>query len=261
MLVAAAVCPHPPGLPPALTGAAAADLAPLRAACDAAVRALIDARPARIVVVGDGPRTHAFGSGAVGSLRGYGVELRTRLGDWQRPDHHGAGPEHETPQRLPLSLTIGAWLLGRAASRLAGIGCLGQAVHAGTGPQACAELGAHLVAGADPVAMLALGDGSACRGEGSPGPFDPRAIAFDLAAGQALANADTAALLALSAPLAGQLLAAGRASWQVLAGAAAGMGLRGNPRYQDDPYGVAYHVVSWGAAADERGRPPADVDG
>jgi hypothetical protein len=244
MLVAAAVCPHPPALAPAVTGAAATDLAPLRAACDAAVRALLDAEPARIVVVGDGPRTEVFPAGEVGSLRGYGVDLRARLGDWGERD--GAGRlGGETPPRLPLSLTLGAWLLDRAGDRLAGVGCLGQAVHAATEPKACAELGARLVAGTEPVAMLVLGDGSACRGESSPGPADPRALAFDAAAGQALARADTAGLLALSAALAADLLAAGRASWQVLAGAAEGRGLRGRALYQDDPYGVAYHVATW----------------
>lgn len=54
-----------------------------------------------------------------------------------------------------------------------------------------------------------------------------------------------AALAALDAELAAELLAAGRAPWQVLAGAAEGAGLDGRLLYEDAPYGVGYFVAAW----------------
>ena len=63
--------------------------------------------------------------------------------------------------------------------------------------------------------------------------------------GRALAAADTEALLALDEGLAHELKAAGRAPWQVLAGAAEGAGLDGRLLYEDAPYGVGYFVAAW----------------
>jgi hypothetical protein len=52
------------------------------------------------------------------------------------------------------------------------------------------------------------------------------------------------ALLALDQALAAELLATGRAAWQVLAGAMAGRRPSCVIRYDDDPFGVAYLVAS-----------------
>ena len=54
MLVASAVCPCPPLLVPALAGAAAPELAELRAACAGALAVLAAARPDQLVVAGTG---------------------------------------------------------------------------------------------------------------------------------------------------------------------------------------------------------------
>jgi hypothetical protein len=43
----------------------------------------------------------------------------------------------------------------------------------------------------------------------------------------------------------GELLVAGRAAWQVLAGAAAGTRMCGRLRCMASPYGVTYLVASW----------------
>jgi len=61
-----------------------------------------------------------------------------------------------------------------------------------------------------------------------------------------LAAGDAGRLLGLDAGLARELMVAGRASWQVLAGAAAGW----QPPAVVDlafeaPYGVGYHTASW----------------
>lgn len=148
-----------------------------------------------------------------------------------------------------LAIAIGRWLLNRA-SPPTGV-AVDEVTVAGSAPAAdCARLGAELAARAGRLALLVCGDGSACRTPKAPGYFDPRAEAFDAASAQALAAADPAALLALDAALAEELLCAGRAPWQVLAGAAAAgtRQWRGEVRYEAAPYGVAYFVATWSPA-------------
>ena len=68
MLIAGAVCPHPPLFIPAALGAAAADPpAELRRVTDAAAQAvaqLVAARPDLIAVVGGGPVDREYGAAA-----------------------------------------------------------------------------------------------------------------------------------------------------------------------------------------------------
>ncbi|MGN9803621.1 hypothetical protein [Micromonospora sp. L32] len=234
-LVAAAVCPHPPLIVPELAGAAAAELDDLRAACDDAVTGLLAAAPDVVLLVGDGPRTTTFDAADFGSLRAYGLDRRVPL--WKT---NCAGGE-----RLPLSLTVGAWLIGRSGTSLPR---LARSVATDLSPADCAELGAALAGEPDRrVALLVLGDGSACRGRQAPGYDDPRAEAYDDGVARALADADADALLGLDPVLSAELRVAGRAPWQVLAGAvrAAGGDWRGGVRHYSAPYGVAYVVASW----------------
>ena len=79
----------------------------------------------------------------------------------------------------------------------------------------------------------------------SPRRPDPRAVPFDGSVAAALANADPAALLAIDVDEAAALAVAGRASWQVLAGAAGDAGYTGELLLTTAPYGVAYHVATW----------------
>ncbi|MFG2055049.1 hypothetical protein ACGFI9_13550 [Micromonospora sp. NPDC048930] len=234
-LVAAAVCPHPPLLVPEVAGAAAGELDHLRAACDAAVTGLLAAEPEVILLLGSGPATERFGAADYGSLRGYGVNRYVRL--WHT---NCSGIES-----LPLSLTIGAWLVGRSGTDLPR---LARSVAADASPAECAELGATIEAeAAGRTALLVLGDGSACRGVRAPGYDDPRAEAYDEGVARALADADADALLGLDPAVSAELKAAGRAPWQVLAGAvrAAGGDWRGRLSHHEAPYGVAYFVANW----------------
>src|SRR5215472_1548172 len=102
MLIAGAVCPHPPLLIPAALGAAASDPpAELRKVAGAArqvVARLIAAGPDLIVVVGGGPVDREYGPAAAGGLHDYGVDVTVGTGD----------------PVLPLSLTVGRWLLEQA---------------------------------------------------------------------------------------------------------------------------------------------------
>lgn len=236
MLVAAAVCPCPPLLVPEVAAGAAPELDAARDACADALGVLAAARPDRLVVVGpgggSGPVSHP--QGTPGSFRGFGVGLDVRLG-------HGAAAA-DGPG-LPASLAVAAWLLERADWADAPIG--GLEVGEGLPPEECVAVGRGTGAVAGRVALLVMGDGSACRTLKAPGYLDERAAPFDAAVARALGTADVAALRALDAPLAHELKASGRAPWQVLAGAAEGADLTGSLLYEDAPYGVGYMVAAW----------------
>ena len=249
MLAAAAVCPHPPLLVPELTGAAGlrgagspaeagpgrragdagdlADLGVLRAACDAAVAGLTGARPDLIVVVGGAAATAAYDGSAAGSLRDFGVDYAVGAGE----------------PVLPLSLTLGSWLLRRAGADLGRTRL--QAVARATPAAGCLRLGAEIARKAPRVAVLAMGDGPARWAVGIKGAADPDAERYQAEVAAALAGGDPARLARLAPALDDELVIAGRAAWQVLAGAAAGRRLRGQLRCALTRYEVGYLVASW----------------
>jgi hypothetical protein len=220
VLVAAAVCPHPPLLVPELAGAAASELDDLRTACAAAIGALRDAGADEIAVVGGAARTASYGADAAGSLAPWGVDVRSGDGE----------------PVLPLSLTVGRWLLGREHLTASGF----HAISFGATSAECAALGERLAAAAGRVAMLVMADGSACLTEKSPGYLDPRAKPYNGVIVEALARAEVPAL---DPGEAAELWVAGRAALQVLGGCESA--LRGEILYDEAPYGVGYFVARW----------------
>ncbi len=268
MLIAAAVCPHPPLLVPAAAGGAAAELDEVRGACDEAVNVLAAAGADLIVTVGGGAEDREFDGSAAGSLAAYGVGWRTGTG---------------TPV-LPLSLTIGRWLLqrsgllgpdaggragrqpgsagtgpGERVARTRGAPCTDPvrptprvrltATAFGTPPSDCLRVGARIASRASRVALLAMGDGPACLSPQAPGYLDPRGAPYDAEVSAALADADAHRLARLDPDLSAELLAAGRAAWQVLAGAAGTGTYHGHLHCAAAPYGVSYLVASWTTCA------------
>jgi len=232
MLIAAAVCPHPPLLIPEATGspgAADAELGRLRTACHQAVDALLAERPDLIAVVGADPKTAQaaeYPPASPGRLHDYGVPFI--VGDPGEP-------------ALPLSLTIGKWLLANhPAPPAAWWGIASDAP-----PADCLALGAKLALLAPRVALLALGDGPARRARAAPHAADPEADRYDDQLAGALAGADPAALAALDPRQDGPLEIAGRAAWQVLAGAAGRDAFDAELRYRGVPFEVSYVVASW----------------
>jgi hypothetical protein len=233
VLVSAAVCPHPPLLVPQLAGSAAARLDDLRAACVAAIDAVRATEPELLVVVGAGEVTRRYGPGARGSFAAYGADVPVAL--------PGAAPSSDG-DNLPLSIAVGAWLLGRAGWT----GDVpGQVIAEFSPAEKCRRLGVQLAQETDRLGLLVMGDGSASRPTAAPAFVDARAESFDAAVGDALRAADPAALMALDASLASELRAAGRAPWQVLAGAAGDAVFDADLLYDDAPYGVGYLVAVW----------------
>lgn len=211
-------------LVPEVAAGAAGELDELRAACRVAVAHLTAAET--LIVVGADMSTVRRKPPFGGTLSPWGIDVRV-------------GEPAEDP--LPLSLLIGAWLVQDGKFRNVHY----QSVEAGATADECAELGRSLAHTGTSAALLVLGDGSACRGEKSPGYDDPRAEGFDAAVADALARGDAAALLSLDAGLATELLAVGRAPWQVLAGAVERPFGTTELLHHSAPYGVGYLVASW----------------
>jgi hypothetical protein len=238
VLVAAAVCPHPPLLVPEAAGAAGAgdpELARLRTACDRAVASLRAADPDLIVAVGAAPRTAEYPARTVASLRDFGVP------------YPAAAPAPDVPV-LPLALTVGRSLLPAAGTA----GTTGQpiawwGIATDAPPADCLELGAKLAALAPQTGLLILGDGPGRRARNAPGAADSGAGVYEDHVAAALATADHATLARLDPARDAELFSSGRPAWQVLAGAAAATGAAFDAelRYAAAPFEVTYFVATW----------------
>jgi hypothetical protein len=219
MIDRVAFCPHPPMLVPAVAQGAAPELDDLRAACIDAIRAIAEP-DRRLVVLGSGPSTKAYPATARGSLAGYGLPYEVPLGS----DDAGAA-------ELPLSLTIGAWLVREALGP--DTGAIGYSI-AGWAPAIEGE-----------VTLLVMGDGSARRSIAAPGYLDERAEAFDADVADALADGDPDPLARLDADLGAELLAAGTPAWRAVGELLAGRRFAARLAYDAAPYGVGYFVATW----------------
>jgi hypothetical protein len=226
VLTAAALCPAPPLLARELTGADPV-VPELRQACREAADALVLADPDMIVVVGTGQETRTWDA----------AQARLDLSRYAP----ALGALTAAPETLPLALGLGSRLLDEAGYH--GRREL-QAIGTDEPASACADLGTLLAQAAPRVALLVMADGSARRSLKAPGYLDERSAAFDSEVGRAIRAGDMPALLALDAGLASELMATGRAGWQVLAGAMNGGRPASVIRYDDDPFGVAYLVAS-----------------
>lgn len=200
-------------LVPEVAQGAAADLRPLRAACDGAILALLALDPDHIVVLGDGPADRYWDHHAGGTLEPYGVNI------------HAGGASDD----LPLSLTIGAWLLDRNGWH-------------GSRAYATGEV--------DPkgrTALLVMADGSAKRTTEAPGYLDERAEGFDAAIAAALATGDADALLGIDDALAAELWCGGAGPLKLLGSAATAHDapIEAQLRYDEAPFGVGYWVATW----------------
>jgi hypothetical protein len=222
-VIAAAFCPHPPLLVPAV---GAGEPVAVREPAIAAVQWLCDQGIDRIVLLGSADTATLYPDGSAGSFLGFGVDYTVRL----------TGPESSPV--LPLSLTVGGWLLQEA-------GWNGQVVAVSCDPSGV--LPAEIPASGR-VGLLVMGDGSARRTEKAPGWLDERAAGFDAGVSRALSEGNPEAL-AGDLVLGAELLAAGAPAWSAAAGLLAGRTWRAGVSYDEAPYGVGYLVATWSIPA------------
>jgi hypothetical protein len=216
-------CPSAPLLHPLVGLGLDAEIGALRAACHQAVSDLLGDGPQTVVVLGARLVPSTYPSDSAGSFAGYGVSVSV------------GGPG---PHVLPLSLTIGSWLLDEA--RWQGPRVLIEAGPAG-------ELPEFDVQGS--WSLFVIADGSATRTDKAPGSFHPQAEQFDTAVEAALASGEGGRLRAIDKGLGDDVRAAGVAAWH-----AAGR-LVADERYvaaaplATAPYGVGYFVGQWSGSA------------
>jgi hypothetical protein len=237
-LIAAAMCPHPMSLIPEIAGESA-EWERLRAACADSVRQLkvpvwdLKQKPPAdvrrlIVIVGGDDTTKDFHPRSYASLLANGFY-------WAR----GWGQDDEAAQPLPLSLSIGYWLVSE--SRPEGRGMIWadiayQAVDFYATPQECAELGQDLAGRAERVIMLVMGEGSSSM----PATEQAKRAKLDGNVVRALGHADADALLDST-----EFPGLGRSAWRVLATAAAGQHFQGQLHWDERIEGRRYFVASW----------------
>ena len=225
MIIRSVLCPSAPLLARELTGRDE-PVPGLRAACALAVARLLDAGPDVVAVVGGAAASASWAPGDRLDLASYAPALRGRV---------PAGTAG-----LPLAVGLGALLLDTAGYD--GPRVL-RAVGEGAPADECLRLGASLAGLGARAGLLVMGDGTARRTPKAPGHFDERAEPFDVSVEKALRSGDMAALAALDAGLARDLMATGRAAWQVLAGALGAAARPGEILYSDAPFGVSYLVA------------------
>lgn len=225
VLAAIAMTPAAPVLIPALSGAAAAEVAHITEAARTAAATL----PDRWIAIGVGPTEQTFEPDTRGTFAGYGADLPVTLGD-QAPQQVSA---------LPLCALIAGWLRSQANPRARVEARVYPAdLDAQTAMTRGRELRAQIDDGPEPVGVLVVADGATTLTPPAPGGYDPQSEAVQAAVDAALATGDTAALALLPESI------IGRVAYQVLAGLAP----RPSRTAQlacEAPYGVGYFVGTW----------------
>ncbi|MEE2056373.1 class III extradiol ring-cleavage dioxygenase family protein [Rhodococcus artemisiae] len=238
MLIAAVFVPSPPLLVPELIGLAASETDDLRHAALDGARRIGDVD--EWIVVGTGAEAADVPSHAVGTFRGFGADVRVSLGP-------AAVTTPGTPDAdMPLAALVAGWLRERAAP---GARAEVHVLARDTDPADCAQLGktlrTHLDADTTRRGLLIVADGAATLTAKAPGALDERSAAVEESLRAALAAGDPHGLAAFDAGLCEEIALAGRAAWQVLAGAFTQPPSEATIEYSAAPYGVGYHVGIW----------------
>lgn len=279
MFCLAALVPSPPILVPALCGGRAVvphagpagtygaqayqdeQIAEIRAAACAAV-ATVGALAKRWTVVGVAATEQRLQPCAVGTFRGYGLDLPVALSSQEGlPTGKGVSARHEPSNSvangdrvgagdpwMPLPALLAGWLREEVCPE-----AVAEAwVFAEDTPvERCVASGrrlrAELDADAEPRGVLVIADGAATLSRAAPGYFDVRAPGVQRALDRALANGDRAALVELGPQECAELALSGRAAYQVLAGLVAADPADPvvDPLYRGAPFGVGYGVGVW----------------
>ncbi|MBF6174008.1 hypothetical protein [Nocardia blacklockiae] len=246
MFRVAVLIPSPPVLVPELCGGRpvvdpghpAAAVPELR---DAVLRAgrTLAGLASRWTVVGTGAADAIVEADAIGTFRGFGVDVRVALSV-----DSGVGVDPS----MPLAALLGGWLRGQVAPDAV---AEARIVDAAAGGQYCGEVGAklrrELDASSRECGVLVVADGAATLSTRAPGYLDARAEGVQAELDRALAAGDLDALSALDERLCAELDVSGRAAFQVLAGLfdADDAAPAVETLYSAAPFGVGYQVSVW----------------
>jgi hypothetical protein len=226
VLNAISIIPSAPVLVPELAGAAADEVAELRAAMIAAAAAL----PPNWIVIGVGTTDCVVGPEAVGTFAGFGADVAVRLSP------QAGGP----PVPMPLCALIGGWTRALAQPDAEAQVRVYADSHATAG---AVELGRRLRGEIDrssePTGVLVVADGANTLTPAAPGGYQPDDAEVQRALDDALACGDVAALTRLPAQV------GGRVAFGVLAGLAEPVPRSAKELYRAAPYGVGYFAGVW----------------
>lgn len=239
MIAGVVNCPQPPLLLPGSTGCPVAEVEQLRAACLAALRDLLATRPESVVLIGGIAAAEAGRDSEPISLQ-LGRQLLAEAGCTLPTRRVGVRQDATTEE----CLATGRRLATDAADRSLATDADARPLATDADARRLATDAAEPAPGR-PIALVVMADGSARRGLKAPGYLDARAQPFDDTVTAALTAGDPAGLAELDAGLAADLLVAGRAAWQLLAGATEGRRFQAETYYLGDPFGVWYPVVRW----------------
>jgi len=233
VITGAAFVPSTPLLVPGVASGAASELDGVRDAAIDAVRRVLAQGAERVVLIGAGTQMRMHESGS-GSLRGFGVDVDVPL-----------DPASPGGAALPLSLTVGAWLLGRAGwpgDRVA------LEIDSEASTATIASVATALGQDTRRSALLVVADGSAARSERAPASLHPDAEAFDAEVVAALASGHAHLLAEVDRDRATSVSAAGWPAWHA---AAVALAVAEDAAYDAEvriaaaPYGVGYVVADW----------------
>lgn len=223
---AIAIIPSAPVLVPELAGAAADEVAELRAAMVAAVAAL----PPRWVAVGVGAADGVVDAGGVGTYAGFGVDLLVRLS----PQASGQ------PGELPLCALIAGWIRAQAQpDARTEVRVYAESHDTQTAVALGRRLRGEIDAWTEPTGVLIVADGANTLTPAAPGGYHPEDADVQLALDDALACGDVAALTRLPERV------GGRVAFGVLAGLAEPVPRSAKELYRAAPYGVGYFAGVW----------------
>ena len=226
MLSTIAIIPSAPVLVPELAGAAADEVAELRAAMIAAVAAL----PPRWAAIGVAATDVAVGPESVGTFAGFGVDLVVRL------SQQATGQ----PAELPLCALVAGWMRDQAQPDARAEVRAYAATHDAAAALALGrQLRAQIEQSTEPTGVLVVADGANTLTPAAPGGYHPSDVDVQLALDDALGSGDVAALSRLP----GQVV--GRVAFGVLAGLTEPAPRSAKELYRAAPYGVGYFAGVW----------------
>lgn len=255
MIRAVVVVPGAPALVPALMGAAAADLDPVRQAALGTLREVLLGFGTPPVVVVAGP-SHTGGGGVAAAAEAPPDEEASRPGRWAgrvstadfgrpveldpMPDVADGVPDPAVPTAL-----LGVrWLLGEIAREAPEAARWSDLTWLAVTRRTAATVPAE-----GPVLLVVAADGAAGHGPKSPRAEHPGAAAYDDALASALGSGDPDRFGAVDVGLGHEVGALGPEIWPWLGRLTAGRRWVAEVVWRGHPFGIGYHVARWEAPA------------